>query len=112
MHTEKEGTNSKATEQAPKGDINNNPNSQLGREKNTEKVVESAKLIVSSHLLSQYEQFAQQIGQQNNPQVKVLEDQDMEVIPEHPIGEIMLKVEEIPPLDIFYSPKHRVVVRK
>ena len=24
----------------------------------------------------------------------------------------MLKVEEIPPLDIFYSPKHRAVVRK
>ena len=55
--------------------------------------MESAELIVSSHLLSQYEKFAQQIGQQNNPQVKVLEDQDMEVIPEHPTGEIMLKVE-------------------
>ena len=26
--------------------------------------------------------------------------------------EIVLKVEEIPPLDIFYSPKHRAVVRK
>ena len=36
----------------------------------------------------------------------------MEIIPEHPTGEIMLKVEEILPLDIFYSPKHRVVVKK
>ena len=36
----------------------------------------------------------------------------MEIIPEHPTKEIVLKVEEIPPLDIFYSPKHRVVVKK
>ena len=62
--------------------------------------------------MSQYEKFAQQIGQQNNPEVKVLEDQDIEVILEHPTGEIMLKVEEIPPLDVFYSSKHRDVVRK
>ena len=75
-------------------------------------MVDSAKIIVSSHFLSQYEQFAQQIGSQNNPQVEMLKDQDMEIIPEHPSEEIVLKVEEIPPLDIFYSPKHRAVVRK
>ena len=36
----------------------------------------------------------------------------MDIILEHPSEEILLKVEEIPPLDIFYSPKHRFVVRK
>ena len=41
MHTEKGGTKSKATEQAPKVDISNKPDSQLGREEAAEKVVES-----------------------------------------------------------------------
>ena len=36
----------------------------------------------------------------------------MEIIPKHPTEEIVLKVEDIPPLDIFYSPKHRDVFRK
>ena len=36
----------------------------------------------------------------------------MDIIPEHPLEKNLLKVEEIPPLDIFYSPKHRDVVRK
>ena len=112
MQTEKGDTSSKPIVQVVKRDMSNNPDSQLGREETTEKVVESAEHIVSPHFLSQYEQFSQKIRQQNNPQVNVLENQDMEVIPEHPTGEIMLKVEEIPPLDIFYSPKHRVVVRK
>lgn len=103
--TEKGGTDSKNIEQALKSDINNSENSQLGGE-------EATKLIVSPHLLSQYEQFSQQIGKQNNPQVDDLKDQDIEIIPKNPTGEIMLKIEEIPPLDIFYSPKHRVVVRK
>ena len=62
MHTEKGDTGSKPIVQAVKGDMSNNPNSQLGREENTEKVVEYSELIVSPHLLSQYEQFAQQIG--------------------------------------------------
>ena len=74
--------------------------------------MDSAEVIVSSHFLSQYEQFAQQLVLQNNPQVEILKDQDMEIIPENPTEEIVLKVEEIPPLDIFYSPKHRAVVRK
>ena len=58
------------------------------------------------------QQFAQQIGLKNNPQVDDPKDQDVEIIPENPTAEIMLKIEEIPPLGIFYSPKHRVVVRK
>jgi len=33
---------------------------------------------------------------------------DIEMIPENPSNEIVLHVEEIPPLDVFYSPKHRV----
>lgn len=37
---------------------------------------------------------------------------DIEIIPENPSEEIVLKVEEIPPLDVFYSPKHRAVVKR
>lgn len=36
----------------------------------------------------------------------------MEVIPAFPSSEIMLKEEEVPPLDIFYSPKHREVMKR
>ena len=35
----------------------------------------------------------------------------MEHIPITPSSELMLKIEEIPPLDVFYSPQHKVVVR-
>ena len=38
--------------------------------------------------------------------------QYVEIIPENPSEEIVLKVEDIPPLDVLYSPKHRAVVRK
>ena len=69
-------------------------------------------MIITSHFLQQYEQFAQQIGEQNNPQVDNLNNQDIEIIPEHPSEEIVLRVEDIPPLDSFYNPKHRAVVRK
>ena len=37
---------------------------------------------------------------------------EMEHIPITPSSEIMLKIEEIPPLDVFYSPQHKVVVRR
>ena len=37
--------------------------------------------------------------------------QDIEIIPENPTEGIVLKIEEIPPLDVFYSPKHRDVVK-
>ena len=37
---------------------------------------------------------------------------DVEIILENPSDEIILHVEEIPPLDVFYSPKHRVVVKR
>lgn len=37
---------------------------------------------------------------------------EMEHIPIAPSSEIMLKIEEIPPLDVFYSPQHKAVVRK
>lgn len=36
----------------------------------------------------------------------------MEHIPIIPYSEIMLKIEEIRPLDVFYSPQHKVVVRR
>jgi len=37
---------------------------------------------------------------------------DLEIIPENHSNEIVLHVAEIPPLDVFYSPKHRVVVKR
>lgn len=37
--------------------------------------------------------------------------QNVEVITRDPSDQIVLQVEEIPPLDIFYSPKHRAVVK-
>ena len=112
VHTEQENTSSRAIVQTEKGDMSNNPDYQLRRENTTEKVVESVEIMISSHLMIQYEQFSQQIGSQSNPQVEIMENQDMEIIPEHPTKEIMLKIEEIPPLDIFYSPKNRAVVKK
>ena len=36
----------------------------------------------------------------------------MEHIPIAPSSELMLKIEEIPPLDVFYSPQHKAVVRR
>jgi len=36
----------------------------------------------------------------------------MEHIPITPSSEIMLKIEEIPPLDVFYNPQHKAVVRR
>ena len=38
--------------------------------------------------------------------------QDIEIIPENPTEGIVLKIEEIPPLDVFYSPKHRAIFRR
>ena len=37
---------------------------------------------------------------------------DMEIILENPSDEIILHVEEIPPLDVFHNPKHKVVVKR
>jgi len=36
----------------------------------------------------------------------------MEHIPITPSSELMLKIEEIPPLDVFYSPQHKAMVRR
>ena len=74
---------------------------------NTEKIIDSADLNVSSQLLKQ---FAQQLGLQDKD--KEQEDQDVEIIPEHSTGQIVLKIEEIPPLDVFYSPKHKAIIRR
>ena len=37
---------------------------------------------------------------------------DLEIIPENPSDEIVLHIEEIPPLDVFYNPKHRDVIKR
>lgn len=37
---------------------------------------------------------------------------DVEIILATPTSEIVMRVEEIPPLDVFYSPTHKVVVKR
>ena len=37
---------------------------------------------------------------------------DAEIIPKDPSDQIVLQIEDIPPLDVFYSPKHRAVVKR
>lgn len=37
---------------------------------------------------------------------------ETEIIPKDPTREIVLQIEEIPPLDVFYSPKHKAVVKR
>lgn len=37
---------------------------------------------------------------------------DIEIIPKDPSDQIILQVEDIPPLDVFYSPRHRAVVKR
>ena len=37
---------------------------------------------------------------------------DIEIIPKDPSDQIILQVEDIPPLDVFYSPKHKVVIKR
>lgn len=37
---------------------------------------------------------------------------DVEVIPKGPSDQIILQVEDIPPLDVFYSPRHKAVVKR
>jgi len=36
----------------------------------------------------------------------------VEIIPKDPSYEIVLHIEEISPLDVFYSPKHRAIVKR
>ena len=37
---------------------------------------------------------------------------DVEIIPKDPSEQIILQVEDIPPLDVFYSPRHKAVVKR
>jgi len=36
----------------------------------------------------------------------------IEIIPKDPSDQVILQIEEIPPLDVFYSPKHRAIVKR
>jgi len=38
--------------------------------------------------------------------------QEIEHIPFTPTSEIVLRIEEIPPLDVFYSPQHETIVKR
>jgi len=46
-------------------------------------------------------------GTSNLPSTK-----DTQIIPKDPSDQIVLQIEAIPPLDVFYSPKHKVVVTR
>ena len=46
------------------------------------------------------------------PLQQVPETHDREIIPAHPTEQIVLQIEEIPSLDVFYSPNHKVVVKR
>jgi len=37
---------------------------------------------------------------------------EIEIIPKGPSDQIIFQLEDIPPLDVFYSPKHRAVVKR
>ena len=47
-------------------------------------------------------------GETNDPP----KSKEVEIIPKDPSDEVILQIEEIPPLDVFYSPKHKVVVKR
>ena len=50
-----------------------------------------------------------------NPKITiqgVTTTQDIEIISTYPNSKIVLKIEEIPPLDIFYSWTHKAVIRR
>ena len=53
------------------------------------------------------------IGEQSKPmEEQVTTSQHIEIIPTLPTSEIVLKVTEIPPLDVFYSPLHKAIIRR
>ena len=47
-----------------------------------------------------------------NPLQRVPAMHDKEIIPAYPIDHIVLQIEDIPSLDIFYSPSYKVVVKR
>ena len=47
-----------------------------------------------------------------NPLQQVLETHDWEIIPAYTIEMIVVQVEEIPSLEIFYSPSYKDVVKR
>jgi len=55
------------------------------------------------------EATSKQVSGKTNDPPKLKETK---IIPKDPSGEIILQVEEIPPLDVFYNPKHKVVVKR
>lgn len=91
---------------------------------------------IDSSLIKEQEQFNQIIKNQNDSQNIITTEstetkdlivtntiiegavgtvntqQDIEIIPKNPSKEIVLKLEEIPPLDLFYCPKHRAMVKR
>lgn len=53
------------------------------------------------------------IGEKSKPmEEQATKSQHTEIIPALPTSKIVLKVTEIPPFDVFYSPLHKAIVRR
>ena len=76
VHNKKGESDSKTIEQ---GTNTEKTDAQLEGKENTEKIIDSVDLNVSSQLLKQYDQFAQQLGLQDKDKEQV--EQDVEIIP-------------------------------
>ena len=59
------------------------------------------RIVLNSHF------SPQQSGTSGLPNSK-----EVEIIPKDPSDQIILQIEEISPLDVFYSPRHKVVVKR
>ena len=57
-------------------------------------------------------EHSQKLVETITPLQQVPETHDREIIPDYPTENIVLQVEEIPSLDIFYSPSHKAVVKR
>lgn len=60
-------------------------------------------------------QTPKQTQHKSNPETieeRAMNTQDLEIIPITPTSKIVLRIKETPPLDVFYSPTHKVVVKR
>ena len=57
-------------------------------------------------------EHSQKIVETVNPLQQFPETHDREIIPAYPTKLIVLQIEEIPSLEIFYSPSHKVAVKR
>ena len=84
VQSEKENTGKNLDVQSEKEDTGNKPDDQLEKENTNEKDGDSAETHINEQLLKEYEQFAQQIGDQSNSQIDNIDYQYIEIIPKNP----------------------------